>query len=103
MSNLCTGVKSNRRRAAFLGLLVAISPAAGSLATQAMPFTPAPPATPAQPSTPPTVEEAVGGLGYDALAANLELEGAGAGVAQRLAAPDPTRARYLPALGFSRR
>jgi len=60
-------------------------------------------ATPAQPATPPTVEDAVGGLVYDALAANLELDGADAGVAQRLAALDQARALYLPSLDFSAR
>jgi outer membrane protein TolC len=39
----------------------------------------------------------------DALAANLELDGANAGIAERLAALDQARARYLPALDFSAR
>src|SRR5260370_35835574 len=50
-----------------------------------------------------SVEEAVGGLVYDALTANLELDGASAGVAQRLAALDQARALYLPSLDFSAR
>jgi outer membrane protein len=50
-----------------------------------------------------SIEEAVDGLVADALAANLELDGAGAGVAERLAALDQARARYLPALDFSAR
>ena len=54
-------------------------------------------------SAPGSVEEAVGGLVADALAANLELDAAGAGVAQRFAALDQARALYLPALDFSAR
>jgi outer membrane protein len=50
-----------------------------------------------------SVEEAVDGLVADALAANLELDGASAGVAERLAALDQARARYLPSLDFSAR
>jgi outer membrane protein len=50
-----------------------------------------------------SVEEAMQGLVADALAANLELDQAGAGVAQRLAALDQARALYLPALDFSAR
>jgi outer membrane protein TolC len=54
-------------------------------------------------AAPGSVEEAVSTLVADALAANLELEGAGAGVAERLAALDQARARYLPSLDFSAR
>src|ERR1700685_475809 len=50
-----------------------------------------------------SVEEAVASLVSDALAANLELDGASAGVAERLAALDQARARYLPSLDFSAR
>lgn len=50
-----------------------------------------------------SVEEAVDALVADALAANLELDGASAGVAQRLAALDQARARYLPSLDFAAR
>ncbi|HEY1314033.1 MAG TPA: TolC family protein [Steroidobacteraceae bacterium] len=50
-----------------------------------------------------SVEEAVSTLVADALAANLELEGASAGVGERLAALDQARARYLPTLDFSAR
>src|SRR5271154_2880942 len=50
-----------------------------------------------------SVEEAVAALVADALAANLELDGATAGVAQRLAALDQARALYLPSLDFSAR
>src|SRR5450631_2479406 len=50
-----------------------------------------------------TVERAVGSLVADALAANLELDGASAGVGVRLAALDQARARYLPALDFTAR
>src|SRR6202451_2686012 len=48
-------------------------------------------------------EEAVSGLVSDALEANLELDAAGGGVAQRLAALDQARALYLPSLDFSAR
>jgi outer membrane protein len=54
-------------------------------------------------SAPPNVEEAVDGLVADALAANLELDIAGADVAQRLAALDQARALYLPSLDLSAR
>jgi outer membrane protein len=50
-----------------------------------------------------SVEDAVGGLVSDALTANLELDAAGGGVAQRLAALDQARALYLPSLDFSAR
>ena len=49
------------------------------------------------------VEEAVAVLVSDALAANLELDTAGAGVAERRAALDQARARYLPSLDFEAR
>jgi outer membrane protein len=52
---------------------------------------------------PGSMQEAVGSLVADALAANLELDGAGAGVAQRLAALDQARALYLPSLDLSAR
>src|SRR5258708_17349930 len=97
MSNFCKSVKSGRRRAALLGWLVAISTISKALAT------PTQPARPAQPAMALSVEEAVGGLVYDALTANLELDGASAGVAQRLAALDQARALYLPSLDFSAR
>ena len=54
-------------------------------------------------ATPGSVEEAVDGLVADALQANLELEGAGANVAQRVAALDQARALYLPSLDLSAR
>jgi outer membrane protein len=60
-------------------------------------------AQPASLPSPGSVEEAMQGLVADALAANLELDQAGAGVAQRLAALDQARALYLPALDFSAR
>jgi outer membrane protein len=50
-----------------------------------------------------TVADIVAALVADALDANLELEGAGAAVAQRLATLDQARARYLPALDLSAR
>ncbi len=52
---------------------------------------------------PVSIEEAVDGLVADALSANLELDGASAGVSERLAALDQARARYLPSLDFSAR
>src|SRR5277367_29191 len=65
-------------------------------------------AAPAQAETfrapaPGSVEEAAASLVADALASNLELDGAGAGVAQRIAALDQARALYLPSLDFSAR
>jgi outer membrane protein len=61
-------------------------------------------AAPARAQAPPgSVEEAVDGLVADALQANLELDGAGATVAQRLAALDQARALYLPSLDLSAR
>jgi outer membrane protein len=63
----------------------------------------APMAAVAQAADAGSVEEAVSSLVADALAANLELDGAGAGVAQRLAALDQARALYLPSLDFSAR
>jgi outer membrane protein len=89
MSNLYTGEKAGVTSlqglavlALWLGLqtpLCVAAPAAGSM------------------------EEAVNTLVADALEANLELDGAGAGVAQRLAALDQARALYLPSLDLSAR
>jgi outer membrane protein len=50
-----------------------------------------------------SVEDAVNSLVAEALAANLEIEIAGAGVAERLAALDQARALYLPTLDFNAR
>jgi outer membrane protein len=50
-----------------------------------------------------SVADVVATLVADALDTNLELEGAGAAVAQRLANLDQARARYLPALDLSAR
>jgi outer membrane protein len=50
-----------------------------------------------------SIEAAADGLVADALQANLELDGASAGVAEALAALDQARARYLPSLDFSAR
>jgi outer membrane protein TolC len=52
---------------------------------------------------PGSIQRTVDSLVADALAANLELDGANAGVAERLAALDQARARYLPSLDFSAR
>jgi outer membrane protein len=58
----------------------------------------APAAAPAE-----TVDEVVGRLVAEAEAANLELVGAEAGVAQRLAVLDQARARFLPSLDLGLR
>lgn len=50
-----------------------------------------------------TVEDGLSRVVDDALAANLELKAGSADVAQRLAALDQARARYLPALDFAAR
>src|SRR5450631_931405 len=50
-----------------------------------------------------SVDAAADGLVADSLQANLELDGASAGVAEALAALDQARARYLPSLDFSAR
>jgi outer membrane protein len=89
MSNLYTGEKADAGRTAA-GLLTAFYLAFGVLPCLAAP-------------APGSMEEAVSGLVADAMAANLELDGAGAGVAQRLAALDQARALYLPSLDFSAR
>jgi outer membrane protein TolC len=84
MSNFYTGVKVAATGVALLlgGLAIASSTA---------------------PDPALSVDEAVGALVADALAANLELDAAGGGVAQRLAALDQARALYLPSLDFSAR
>jgi outer membrane protein len=88
MSNLYTGEKARA--------LQQVAMSAGLMAAS-LSFAGAPIPAPAM------VEEAVNALVADALAANLELEGAGAAVAQRLAALDQARALYLPALDLSAR
>jgi outer membrane protein TolC len=50
-----------------------------------------------------SIEAAVDSLVADALDANLELDGASSGVAERLAALDQARALYLPSLDFTGR
>src|ERR1700729_2457622 len=85
MSNFYTGVKA---------VVTAVTLLLGGLAL----------ASPTGSSVPVlSVEEAVSGLVADALAANLELDAASGGVAQRLAALDQARALYLPSLDFSAR
>jgi outer membrane protein len=86
MSNLCT--RDNLIRGLTLTALLATF--FGFEAAQAE--------TPLQ-----SIEAAVDSLVADALDANLELDGASAGVAQRMAALDQARALYLPALDFSGR
>jgi outer membrane protein len=61
------------------------------------------PLAPAFADAPGSVADVVATLVADALDANLELEGAGAAIAQRLATLDQARARYLPALDLSAR
>src|SRR6202451_38858 len=93
MSNLYTDERKRDHSVGVFVLLIicsAASPAWGSA--------PTPASAPAI-----SVEEAVSGLVADALAANLELDGAGAQAAQRLAALDQARALYLPSLDFSAR
>lgn len=51
----------------------------------------------------PTIDVVVDGLVAEALAANLEIAGSDAAVAQRLAALDEARARYLPVLDLNAR
>src|SRR5277367_5377132 len=85
MSNFYTGVKVAATGVALL---------LGGLATASSNMV----SDPAQ-----SVDEAVSALVADALAANLELDAAAGGVAQRLAALDQARALYLPSLDFSAR
>jgi outer membrane protein len=94
MSNLYTVEKNNNaNRRSLLLFIVALSPAAFAQVTPVIaPLVPAP-----------SVEEAVSGLVSDALAANLELDGAIAQTVQRLAALDQARALYLPSLDLSAR
>ncbi|MDP9091148.1 MAG: TolC family protein [Pseudomonadota bacterium] len=87
MSTLCTGETS--RSANLCGILLGLA-ALGFAAT-------------AVSSEAASVEEAVNGLVAEALLANLEIESAGAGVAQRLAALEQARALYLPSLDFNAR
>jgi outer membrane protein len=85
MSNLYTLENTKKTgRWSIFALIVLLAPA--SLATSA-----------------PSVEEAVSGLVSDALAANLELDGALAQTSQRLAALDQARALYLPSLDLNAR
>jgi outer membrane protein len=85
MSNFCTG--ASKIAAGVVVVLLALAPGFAG----------------AQSAAVPSVEEAVSGLVADALAANLELDAAGGGVAQRLAALDQAKALYLPSLDFSAR
>ena len=77
----------------LLGTLLGAPPA-----TAAPAITPLPPAPAAV-----TVEEGLQQVLDDALAANLELRAGGAGVAERLAALNQARARYLPVLDVAAR
>src|SRR5512139_1485441 len=70
----------------------------GSVVALSATWTLAAPAAVAEP-----VDEAVEQLVLEAEAANLELAGAGQGVAQRLAILDQARARFLPALDLGMR
>src|SRR5271154_1041841 len=95
MSNLYTADRSVSTRAALTMLgLIAVW---GSVFGQTLPQQ----TVPTAPGV--SVEEAVNSLVADALAANLELDGATAGVAQQLAALDQARALYLPSLDFAAR
>jgi outer membrane protein TolC len=88
------------RTAAVIGALACATAAflAAPLATAAPATTPAPATTAAG-----SVEDGLQQVLTDALAANLELRAGNASVAQRLAALDQARARYLPALDFAAR
>src|SRR6202142_2342322 len=88
MSNLYTGEKVRALQRVMISAALASSL---SLAAKASPPAPA------------SVKEAVISLVADALSANLEFEGAGAVVSQRVAALDQARAQYLPALDLSAR
>src|ERR1700761_9629839 len=90
MSSLCTSEKIRR---SLRGLALTASLALSWIAQADTPLTP-----PTQ-----SIEEAVESLVSDALGANLELDGAGATVAQRFAALDQARALYLPSLDLSGR
>jgi outer membrane protein len=92
MSNLYTGERHKRWAAAWL--LVATVFCAGAV-RGATAEAPAPVVQ--------SIQQAVDSLVADALTANLELDGAGARVAQRVAALDQARALYLPSLDFSGR
>jgi len=95
MSNLYTADRSVSTRAALTMLgLIAVW---GSVFGQTLPQQ----TVPTAPGV--SVEEAVNTLVADALAANLELDGASAGVAQQLAALDQARALYLPSLDLAAR
>jgi outer membrane protein TolC len=83
--------------------LAAAEAAAATTATMATMASAAVPPTSDRNAEAGSVEAVVQGLVADALAANLELEAAGATVATRLAALDQARARYLPALDFQAR
>jgi len=84
------------RRTAAMAALVALL-GAGASARPAI--------DPASPALPPTgtVEDGLQSILDDALAANLELRAGSASVAQRLAALDQARARYLPVLDLAAR
>ena len=92
MSNFCTDEKTRHALGLFLSWLTiaAVSPAQGAERASAF-------------ASEVSVEDAVRGLVSDALTANLELDGAGAQTAQRLAALDQARAQYLPSLDLSAR
>src|SRR5271169_899937 len=95
MSNFYTGDKPIPARTALVVLVLTASISAFGQVPPQQSVPPAPTAV--------SVEEAVNSLVADALAANLELDGATAGVAQQLAALDQARALYLPSLDFSAR
>ena len=80
----------------LIGLAMAIAPARADPQAQGQPQS-------QSQSEPGSIERAVDSLVADALAANLELDGASAGVTERLAALDQARARYLPSIDFSAR
>src|SRR5271169_2936051 len=95
MSNFYTGDKPIPARTALVVLVLTASISAFGQVLRQQSVPPAPTAV--------SVEEAVNSLVADALAANLELDGATAGVAQQLAALDQARALYLPSLDLAAR
>jgi outer membrane protein len=89
-------MRSSARLASLaLGLVLPIVTPCGHAAN------PLPEPGTAQPSV--SMEDGLGQLIDEALAANLELRASGASVQQRLAALDQARARYLPVIDFAAR
>jgi outer membrane protein TolC len=97
MSHLPVFASTSRRAALITALACAVLTPLAPHRTQAAP------AGVIAPASTGTVEEGLRQVVDDALAANLELRAGTASVAQRLAALDQARARYLPVLDFAGR